>query len=157
LTKDLNINFGSGMTLTHGDKRPYKNPIFKLMFFVDGGDFKFQDLMAVYSSTEDKFLPNVICILNRGILVKAQSEGSTLGSIELFPEFISPENASEYKWAFLELGEGTDPLAAHLAFVHFALNQHLRNCIVTRPDLMKYFAHLFKLKAGSVFTSPIIK
>ena len=154
LTKDLLINFQGGISFTPGHNRPYRNPIFKLMFFVDAGDFNFEKLMPLYDATEDKFLPNVICILNRGILVKSKISDGKISTTELFPEFILPENKAEYKWTFIELGEGADPLAAHLAYVHFALNQHLRDCIVTRPNLMTYFSNLFKVKSALAFTPP---
>lgn len=152
LTKDLRISFGDGIGFTPGDTRDYKNPVFKILFFVDGGDFKIEQLADLYKSTECKFLPNIVCILNRGILAMSKIIDSKLGPIDLFPEFIPKEELPNYKWTFLELGKDTDPEGAHLAFVFFALNEHLRKCIVTRPNLLKYFKHLFKQQNAVVQT-----
>jgi hypothetical protein len=150
-TKDLNLSTGGGILITDNDKRPYKSPIFKLMFFVDGGDFDFKQIVKVYSETEDKFLPNLVCILNRGIIVKARiDDKSTMGDVELFPEFINEEDSAKFKWVFVELGKDADPKAAHLAFVFFALNHHLRKCIVLRPNLLKYFKNLFVQNGGNI-------
>ncbi|HMH31600.1 MAG TPA: DUF6602 domain-containing protein [Puia sp.] len=154
LSKDINFEAGGAITITSGDTRPYKNPIFKFMFFVDAGDFDILQIKDLLTSTDDKFVPNFICILNKGILVKSKiitTNGlPALGPLELFPEFIPADKKHEHKWAFVELGRGSDPLAAHLAFVFFALNQHLHNCLVLRPNLMTYFHKLFEVKGGSL-------
>lgn len=151
ITKDLNFERGGAISISSNDKRPYRNPLFKFMFFVDSGDLDIPKLKEILDGVEDKYLPNFICFLNKGILVKSHPIGESpdlkQGPIELFPEFSSSGDKSKMKWSFMELGNNTDPLAAHLAFVIFALNQHLKNCLVLRPDLIKYFNSLFKVKS----------
>lgn len=156
LSKDIAIQSGGAITITSGDKRPYKNPIMKFMFFVDGGDFEIGQVAELLKNSDKKVVPNFLCILNKGILVQSHmpntNEQNQLGPLELFPEFIADEKRGEYKWVFIELGQGANPLAAHLAFVFFALNEHLRNCLVLRPNLMTYFNRLFKVNSGTVIS-----
>lgn len=154
ITKDIHFTSTGAITIESGDKRPYKNPLLKFMFFVDSGDLDVVKLKVIFDGVDDKYLPNFICFLNKGILVKAHVTGESpnlkQGPIELFPEFSSPSDKGKIKWVFMELGYNSDPLAAHLAFVVFALNQHLKNCIVLTPNLIKYFDNLFKTKGGQI-------
>ncbi len=151
VTKDVSLSVPGGiLKIESSDKRPYKNPIFKFIVCIDGGDFKLEDLFKIYQGIDDKYLPNVICLLNRGIVVKTLVENTSLGGVELFPEFIPAEKAGKYKWVFLGLGDESDMPAANLAFLYFSLNQHLRHCLVLRPDLLKYFGKMWKVKKGKI-------
>ena len=153
LSQDIALDFGNGISFTVHDNRPYKNPLFKFMFFVDSNDFKINDIKDLLIKTDDKYLPNLICFLEKGIIVKANiiSEGNegnnfSLGPIELFPQFIKSEDLKNYKWVFLEFGSLENRAAANFAFLIFALNTHLKNCLVLKPDLLKYFDGIFTNK-----------
>ncbi|MFI5218881.1 MAG: DUF6602 domain-containing protein [Bacteroidia bacterium] len=157
ISKDIELNFRAPLSLSSDDKRHYQNHIFKFIFIIDGGDFKPKQLSDIYNNENDKHLPNLVCILNRGIIVKSIINSglgqNQMGPIELFPEFIASEKATNFKWTFLELGKETDLAAAHLAFVFFALNHHLRSCLVLRPDLLTYFKNLFILNRGQIIAT----
>lgn len=150
LSQDVNLVTGSGITFDSADKRPYKNPLFKFMFFVDSNDFKIEDIKESLSKIDDKYLPNIICLLEKGIIVKAKiitdNGTSQLGPVELNPEFILPEDKNEYEWVFLELGDEDDRSSANLAFLIFALNSHLKDCLVLRPNIINYYNSMFKHK-----------
>lgn len=149
-TQDFSLAFTGIVEVTSSDKRPYKNPLFKFMFFANANDFKLDELKPLIASTEDKYLPNIICLLDKGIILKTQileKDGNiSLGSIDLFPEFIPELDKSKYEWVFLEFGEDEDRAAANFAFLIFALDQHLKNCLVLRPEIVNYFQGLFSHK-----------
>jgi hypothetical protein len=181
LTQDLIFNTTGPITITTGDERPYKNPLFKFMFFVDSGDLDLSQLGVVLGSYANIDLPNVMCFLDRGIVLKAeatldQSAGQTilsevqtdtnrdvneiiasiqmklkwkLGSVHLFPEFIPANKISEYKWVLYEFEERLTP-ASCLAYLIYALNNHLRECMVLKPDLLKYHSKLFKIRQAYI-------
>ena len=107
-------------------------------------------MLSIYKNVEEKYLPNIICFLNRGIIVKSRIENNKPAAIELFPEFIPSENLVDYKWVFLELGEDGDNGSPHLAYIYFALNAHLRNCLVLRPDLANYLGKMWNFKKGQI-------
>ncbi|OZV68414.1 DUF6602 domain-containing protein [Winogradskyella aurantia] len=150
LSQDIGLNFGYGINFTVQDTRPYKNPLFKFILFVDSNDFKINNIKDLLIKTDDKYLPNFICLLDQGMIVKAkvfiENNKSTLGSIELFPQFIKTENKKEYKWVYLEFSTIENRAAANFAFLIFALNTHLKNCLVLKPVLLKYFDGIFTHK-----------
>jgi hypothetical protein len=149
VTKDLRIGVSDDMLeVVFRDKRPYKNPLLKFMFFVDAGKFELEQIQELYNQTDDKYLPNLICLLNKGIVVKIKESSARedVVDIKFFPEFIPDNEQDDFKWAVLELGEQSDPLAAHLSFFFFALNSHLQDCLLLKPNLYKYHMKLARVK-----------
>ena len=69
---------GNGLSLGTGfstsEKRPYRNPLFSFMLFVASEDFDPSNVGSLLKSTHIAELPNVICVLDRGILVNAQTQ-----------------------------------------------------------------------------------
>ncbi|MBG8555318.1 DUF6602 domain-containing protein [Hymenobacter guriensis] len=150
ISQDIALNAGGGVTFDSSDKRPYKNPLFKFIVFVSSNDFQINDIKTLLINTECKFVPNIICIVDKGVVVKAQiidvNGVKSLGSIELFPEFIKDDAKNEYEWVFLEFGEYESRAAANFAFLIFALNSHLKKCLVMRPEILTYFNEMFNHK-----------
>jgi hypothetical protein len=150
LTQDLKINFNDGINFNRHSKIPYQNPLFKFMIFVDSKEFNPLSIIELFSQTEDKFLPNFICFLDKGTVVKAKviksEPDNHLGEINLFPEFISSTNKKEFEWVFLEFDEPENRAAVNLAFLNFAIDTHLKNSLLLKPNLMKYFDGMFKSK-----------
>ncbi|MBB6682419.1 hypothetical protein H4O20_13290 [Aequorivita sp. 609] len=145
LTQEAGLDFGAGISFQARDKRPFKNPLFKFMFFVDSNDFSINDIKKILNETDDKYLPNLIVLLDRGIVAKAIIDKSANSSkIELFPEFINDSNKNEYKWLLVEFKDDKNKQAINLSFLNFSLNFHLKNCLLMRPDLMKYFGQMFE-------------
>ena len=150
LSQDLSLVGSGGLKFDYGDKRPYKNPIFKFMIFVEANDFSTNDIKEILKGTDEKYLPNIICLINKGVVLKAkinQTEtGPSLGPINLIPEFIPEDEKQNSDWVFVEFGDNADKSGANFAFMIYALNQHLRNCLVMRPDTLKYFNRMFNHK-----------
>lgn len=150
ISPDFNLNFGAGINITSSDKRPYKNPLFTFMLFADKGDFSFEKAKEIFAATEDKYLPNVICILNHGIIVKSIVTNGALGSIEFFPEFIPKGDENKYNWVFIPFGNDDNRPGINFAFLIFAINQHLKSTLLLKPDLLKYFNKIFQYGNGTI-------
>jgi hypothetical protein len=147
MTQDFALVGGGGTSISSGDSRPYKNPLFKFMVFVDSNDFSIEDIKQLLNETDDKYLPNLICLIDKGVILKTSvtktPSAYALGPIHLFPEFITEAEKSNYEWVFLEFGEDANRAAANFAFLIFSLNEHLKNCLVLRPDILNYLNSMF--------------
>ncbi len=150
MTQDFAIVGSGGTSITSGDLRPYKNPLFKFMVFVQSNDFAIEDLKQVLKDNDDKYLPNIICLIDKGVILKSSvtkaTAGYTLGPLHLFPEFIAEVDKSNYEWVFLECGRDTSRAAANFAFLIFSLNDHLKSCLVLKPEILDYFNCMFTYK-----------
>jgi hypothetical protein len=155
ITQDLALSAGAGMGYKSNDKRPYKNPLFKFMVFVSHNDLKINSLKDIYQNNDDKFLPNVICFLDKGVLAKTKIEKTNgrkvAGPVEIIPEFIAADKSGEYEWLFYEFDTSTSSGSSNLAFLLFSLNSHLRDCLVLRPNILNYFNSMFTYKVTAAF------
>jgi len=152
------LYIGSGVTLGEGfslsDPKPYKNPLFAFALFVDGDRFDPAALQPLYSSTKVPELPNVVCILNKGILLNAvidQPDGYTkLGPVNLVPEFNEALGITGARWVFVPFGEEDFRIGASFAFLYFAIVTHLRSVLLMQPNLHTYMEGFFPHKMGVV-------
>ena len=147
ITQEIKFNLNKGLSITRNDKRSYQNPLFKFMCFVDSNDFKLDHFKEISKMYDDKYLPNIICFLDKGVIAKAKvvktDKGYELGRLELHPEFIEKKDKDKYKWVFLDFSHKEGIPAATLAFLIFFINEHLKNCLVLKPNILKYFNSMF--------------
>lgn len=134
---------------------PYGNPLFSFIFFVDQGDFQVEQIRDLYRERPAEELPNIVCILNRGVIVNAVShmwkekwiptEQGKPHSISLIPERNSDYRFQpiEFHWVLTEHGEDETQLSANLANFYYLLMQHLQQCQLTLPDFTQYVNHIF--------------
>jgi len=115
------------------------NRIFFFAIFVDGGDFAFEDVASYYSSRDLRHLPNVVVILNKGVIIRAAFIDEKL-SFNRYPE----EAKQNEDWYFspfpgVEVGslEGN-----HLGFLYYMLVEHLANSHLEPPSLKGYLQKL---------------
>lgn len=155
LTPGFALKGGNGITFESEDRRPYKNPLFKFMFFVDPNDFAIEDIQQLVRETEDKYLPNLICLLDKGVIFKASILGQfgsySLGHVELFPKFIKKDSTERYEGVFLEFGEEKFRAVGNFAFIIYSLNVHLKDCLMVKPDILKYFNGMPSHKGEIIF------
>ena len=181
ISQDLRFSTDGIITFSSADKRPYKNPLYRFMFFVNSGELKIQDLGVVLNQYENKHCPNLICFLDKGVLLKAEaieqnlgSEitssntiedkdnnktitinrvlnkiGFKLGNVQFYPEFIPIGQEKNYKWVFYEFDEERIS-GSCLAYVIYALNTHIADCMVLKPNLLKYHNNLFKVTKAEI-------
>lgn len=152
ITQDLILQESTGIKFQRTDKRPYLNPLFKFMFFVSSNDFNIEALRTLFKETDSKYLPNVICLLDQCVIVSAikKSENGEI-NISLFPEYEQEIHGGEQMWIYYKLGDKDFHNVANFAFLMFALNKHLKECLVLRPDFMSYFKGMFKTNSFEIF------
>lgn len=113
---------------------PILNPLFTFMFFVDGGDFRFDHFKATISSYESKYHPNMVVFLNKGIVINGVLNDAGL-EINLYPENELPNS----KWYYSNIGDADELSGVNLTAMYFYLLTHLRNCHLSQPDYLGYF------------------
>ncbi len=140
--------------------RPYGNPLFSFMFFADAGDFRIEQVLDLYRTRPAGELPNIVCILNKGLIMNTashvwkNSQQKWVPAEQGKPESISsiPARNDEYRkrgievefhWVLTEHRDKDKSRAANLANFYFPLIQHLQHCQLTVPNLTGYVNHLF--------------
>ncbi len=147
---------------------PYGNPLFSFMFFADKGDFDIEQISELYRTQPESELPNIVCILNKGIIVNAAShvwknsqqkwepaEQGKPGMISLIPahnDEYRKQRGIKFHWVLTEHGDNDKSLAANLANFYYPLIQHLQHCQLTVPNLTEYVNHLFDTTTTTFIT-----
>lgn len=143
--------------ILHPFIKPFGNPLFSFMFFADAGDFQIEQIRELYQTRPAGELPNMLCMLNKGVIVSTLSHIRKHGRWEAVepnhPQAINliPENNDEYQkyfnvqfhWTLIEHGDNEMSAAATLAHFYYPLVQHLQRCQLTLPNLTGYVNHLF--------------
>jgi len=139
--------------------RPYGNPLFSFMFFAEKGDFDIEQIRDLYQTQPESELPNIVCILNKGLIMNTASHNwnnpqqkwepvkqGQPGSISLIPANNDEyrKRGVEFHWVLTEHGDNDQSLAANLANFYYPLIQHLQHCQLTMPKLTEYVNHLFE-------------
>src|SRR3990170_1479249 len=119
------------------------NRIFFFAIFVDSGDFEFEDVASFYSSNDIKYLPNVVVILNKGLILRASFLDETF-SFNRYPEEPKQEQEDWYYCPFPGVESGSLE-GNHLGLLYYALVEHLTNSYLEPPSLKHY---LLKLMIG---------
>jgi len=100
------------------------------MIFVESKDFDKADIIDLYKKTPLKLLPNIICFLNRGVLLLCSARDSKISNIRLFPEFHIQRLSDPTEWLLVPFGDKDSRMAANLGFLLFALVEHLNMCVL---------------------------
>ncbi len=147
--------------------RPYGNPLFSFMFFTDAGDFRVEQVRDLYQTRPAGELPNIVCILNKGLIVNTAShvwknsqqqwesvEQGHPDSISLIPARNGEHRGRglRFQWVLTEHGTDDKSLAANLANFYYPLIQHLQHCQLTMPNLTEYVNHLFDTTTSTVIS-----
>lgn len=133
-----------------------RNPLLSFMIFVHSGDFDPSRVQALLSSKPRAALPNVICLLDKGVVVSMRvlqsGDGKVSpGAFSLWPELEVKETPSgTLSWVFLPFGQDEIRPGASLGFLYGFLTRHLNSCVLTHADPLTYLARLFTVEAGPV-------
>jgi hypothetical protein len=142
------LNVGRGITT--GVTIPYQNPLFSFMVFANAGDFHESDLDELYTSEGAGVLPNIVCLLGKGVVVNvkaATSPSSRPMSININPEFNrAPDAGVDWfnTWVFVPAD-----LATSFGILYFALVTHLRGCRLMPPNMLDYLNNIFRTSVSS--------
>lgn len=146
---------GRGMWMAGetSELRPCKNPIFSFMLFAESNNFKMTDVEALYKATPLQELPNIVCFLDKGVIMYGQFEH---GAQETNHFHGSPENAHIYdardckssRWVF-HANESERRSGAHLGWLYYLLASHLYYSTLHPADPMDY---AYSILADSEYT-----
>ena len=123
------------------------------MLFV-GGDFDIKDVVDLYNAESAENLPNVICILEQGLLLNTRVQptadgGLAMTTVNLVPEFnVTPPGGHFDRWTFVSYGNSETRAACSFAALWLLLNQHLRSCVLSDPDLQAYLRDWVTFEKG---------
>jgi hypothetical protein len=151
------IRVGAGLSVGGDEERTYRNPLFSFMLFVDSGSFTPDHLTDLYTARPDLELPNLLCFLDKGIVVNARisvDEAAGMGTIQtvnLRPEFNDVFDSSN-QWVFMPFGNEENRLGINFCFLHFALLFHLSNSRLMPPDMLAYMNRFFSYSGGRSIT-----
>jgi hypothetical protein len=130
--------------------KPYQNPLFAFLLAVDAGDFRVPDMEKLYSSMPIERLPNVLCLLNRGLLVNCSVPDNRQSGepprINITPEFNVERPGYANKWVLLEPRDDENALGMSLAGLFFMITSHLRTCRLMPPNMAEYLDRLFQFR-----------
>jgi hypothetical protein len=148
--------------------KSYGNPLFSFMFFADAGDFDIEQIRDLYQTRPESELPNLICFLNKGIVVNVanqiwnsnkhkweQAKQGQPGSISLIPannNDYRKGQGKEFTWVLTEHGNDEKAPAANLANFYYPLIQHLQQCQLAMPNLTEYVNHLFSITTTTLIS-----
>jgi len=140
------LSLGAGLGMTRTPSRPYINPLFSFMLFVDSGDFEIADIQEIYRTRKPIELPNMICFLDKGLIVnfKNKNEKGTQDNykeIDIFPEY--NDNKVPNEWHFLNEISNENILGANFAFLYYSLISHLKSCVLKTNDINPYLRGIF--------------
>jgi hypothetical protein len=128
---------------------PFQNPLFSFMLVVDSGDFKLEDIVDVYSNTAVGNLPNVLCFLDKGLVIYAKiliSSEKKGFNPHVIPEFVKEQDEKSY-WVFAPFGSGDSRIGAHLGFLYYLLLAHLGSSVLKPPNILSYLQQMFFFRA----------
>lgn len=115
-----------------GKNNKILNQTFFFMLFVSGGDFKFEDIINLYKNEDVKYLPNLVVILDKGIIFRA-----SLDKIMSFNRYPEHPNNNEEEWYFSPIDStNTGSMEGnHLSFLYYCLVEHLANSYLEPPSV----------------------
>lgn len=116
------------------------NRILFFAIFVDGGDFEFEDISSFYVSQDVKHLPNIVVILNKGVILRASFLDNKF-DINPYPEDPKKEQEDWYCCPLPGIESGSSE-GNHLGFLYYALVEHLTNSFLEPPSLKLYLEKL---------------
>lgn len=149
------INFGEGFNFQ--SERPYRNPLFSFMLFVDSNDFDIENIIPIYETKPPTELPNVLCILNKGVAVnmryKKYQEGEPVINLNVIPEFGKSGTDEASQWFFVSFEGVEKGLGKCFSYFLHVVSWHLKNCTLMQPDLFKYMKNVFgEMQNATVLT-----
>jgi len=126
--------------IEQSDKK-LQNPLFTFMLFVDSGDFSPEDVAAIYCDTKIEFLPSIVCLLDKGLIVYGGITEKGFGFVH------SPEAETKipdsYDWAFFPLGEDAPNMGAHYGFLCYTILAHIQESVLLLPKMQTYLGRMF--------------
>lgn len=125
--------------------RDKRNLLFTFLFIVNSKGIDFDKIKEELNNTDNAFLPNMVIILDVGILVNVKQSTVEAGKhpvINLYPELATEDQ----EWKLLTFDDSTGVLT----YSYLLLQEHLRNTVVKAPDFMDYTDYIFSTYKSSI-------
>jgi hypothetical protein len=124
-------------------EHPYKNPLLYFMFFVQSDAMNFSDIRKLLNSNSWADIPNIICLLDKGLIVNISKTSLRKGEIKinLYPEFLIDNNQDENDWALIKF----DSKANTLAYFYMLIMEHLNTVVLETPSMLTYLKNMFNI------------
>lgn len=130
-----------------GCSQKYLNNLFAFMLCVDGGDFRFENVVSLLKSADLRTLPSTIVLLGSGIVTYGKLHKDGFG----FHKY--PHEADEdYDWFFtpVRADEASPPAGKHLGYLYGALVEHLSQSRLEPPPVAKIFKEMRVLRRSEL-------
>lgn len=125
----------------------YKNPLFTFMFVGDSSAFSFEHIKEYYKNTNWKYLPNIICLYDKGLIIninKTELENKIF-KVNLYPEFLST-NKYDNEWVLLKF----DKKRSSLGTLYYIVLEHLNTCVLGGPNMLNYLQNIFEINPNNI-------
>jgi hypothetical protein len=150
--KQISPNFintgGKGIELdVPTTKNPFQNPLLTFMFIAQSDTFSFEHITEEYKNTEWNYLPNILCLFDKGIVVNINKKAldEKIFKINLYPEFFS-NNKDDNEWILLEF----DKKRSILGTLYYIVLEHLNTCVLGFPNMLDYMQQIFEIKPDNI-------
>jgi hypothetical protein len=124
------------------------NAIYSFIIFVDAEKFDVADFEECYKKYGNKYLPNQIIFLDKGVLFYGRISENKL-VFERYPEYNESE---ENNWILSPFGNEVSEAGNHLGFLYYNLLEHLNSSFLEPKNLMPYFNSLFTRRKSTMIT-----
>lgn len=128
-------------------KNPYKNPLLTFMFVGNSEKFSFSHIKEIFDETDWKYLPNILCLFDKGIIVnisKSSLDNSEF-KINLYPEFVY-DNPDDNEWVLVEY----DKKRSTLGTLYYIILEHLNTTVLGFPNMLNYMQQIFEIKLDNI-------
>lgn len=150
--KQISPNFintgGKGIELdVPTTKNPFQNPLLTFMFIAQSDTFSFEHITEEYKNTEWSYLPNILCLFDKGIIVNINKKAldEKVFKINLYPEFFS-NNKDDNEWILLEF----DKKRSTLGTLYYIVLEHLNTCVLGLPSMLDYMQQIFEIRPDNI-------
>lgn len=125
----------------------YKNPLFTFMFIGDSSSFSFEHIKEVYKNTDSKFLPNILCLYDKGLIVNINKSelDNKIFKVNLYPEFFDSKTDNN-EWILLKF----DKKRSTLGTLYYMVLEHLNTCVLGSPNMLDYMQNIFEITPDNI-------
>lgn len=127
-------------------RNAYKNPLLTFMFIASSEKFSFAHIKQYYEGVDWKYLPNIICLFDKGIIVNVNKKelDNNIFKINLYPEFIKFKEDNE--WVLLNY----DKKRSTLGTLYYIILEHLNTCILGNANMLNYMQQIFEIRPENI-------
>jgi hypothetical protein len=137
-----------GLKLSRTERQ---NPLFSFMVFLEANDFHPEHCAQIYSDanqTTDRVLPNIICLLNQGLICKAFIKDNAIQKYSTIPEDAKDgADGCVTRWILQKFGDSEFLQESNFAMLISQLMIHLQRCKLMEPNITNYYSFLKPEKA----------